>query len=129
MPAAVRRSDRVIADSQSTKDDLVELLHARPERIDVVPLGIGGLARATPPPEAELRERFDLGGRRVLLSLSAKRPHKNLGALLEALALLRERPVLILAGYPTEHEQELRERAQTLGIAADVRWPGRPKPS
>jgi glycosyltransferase involved in cell wall biosynthesis len=124
VPLAVRRSDRVIADSESTKRDLVALLGTPAARIDVVALGIGGLARTPPLEESQLRARLDLGQRPVLLSLSAKRPHKNLGALLDALALLDPRPVLILAGYPTAHESELRERAQALGIDADVRWPG-----
>jgi glycosyltransferase involved in cell wall biosynthesis len=124
VPLAVRRSDRVIADSESTRRDLVALLGTPEERIDVVPLGIGATRRAEPLAEAELRERFGLGERQVLLSLSAKRPHKNLLGLLEAAALLERRPILILAGYPTEHERELRERAHALGIAADVRWPG-----
>jgi glycosyltransferase involved in cell wall biosynthesis len=123
VPLAVRRSDRVIADSESTKRDLVELLRTPASRIDVVPLGVGAIQRAVPVAESELRRRFDLGDRPVLLSLSAKRPHKNLVALLEASALLEHRPVLILAGYPTEHERELRERAQALGIEDDVRWP------
>lgn len=129
VPLAVRRSDRVIVDSEATKRDLIELLHTRPQRIDVVPLGIGALQRADPLPERDVRARFGLGDRSVLLSLSAKREHKNLGALLEALAALRSRPVLILAGYPTPHERELRERARALGIADDVRWPGWLAPS
>ncbi len=129
VPLAVRRSDRVIVDSEATKRDLVELLRALPERIDVVPLGIGALQRADPLPERDVRARFGLGDRSVLLSLSAKREHKNLGALLEALAALPSRPVLILAGYPTPHERELRLRAQALGIADDVRWPGWLTPS
>jgi glycosyltransferase involved in cell wall biosynthesis len=79
---------------------------------------------ADPLPERDVRARFRLGDRSVLLSLSAKREHKNLGALLEALAALRSRPVLILAGYPTPHERELRLRARALGVADDVRWPG-----
>ncbi len=75
----------MIVDSQSTRSDLVALLGTPAERIDVVPLGIGALRRVTPLGEAELRERFALGDRQVLLALSAKRPHKNLAALLEAL--------------------------------------------
>jgi glycosyltransferase involved in cell wall biosynthesis len=124
VPLAVRRSDRVIAVSQLTKRDLMELLGTPEERIDVVLPGIGAAPRAQPLAEAQLRERFDLDERQVLLVLSAKRPHKNLLALLEAAAMLERRPILILAGYPTAHEHELRERAQTLGIADDVRWPG-----
>ncbi len=125
VPLAVRRSDRVMADSQSTRADLVELLRARAERIDVVPLGLGTVRRAVPTPEAQIRARLELGERRVLLSLSAKRPHKNLGALIGALARLPapRRPLLVLPGYPTAHEAELRERAASAGVAEDVRYP------
>jgi glycosyltransferase involved in cell wall biosynthesis len=126
VPAAVRRSDRVIAASASTRADLIELLHARPERIDVVHPGIGTVRRAEPTPAAEVRARFDLRDRRVLLSLSAKRPHKNLAALIDALAQIEpgRRPVLVLPGYPTWHEDELRERARAAGVADDVRLLG-----
>jgi glycosyltransferase involved in cell wall biosynthesis len=125
VPQAVRRSDRVIADSLSTRDDLVEMLGIRDDRIDVVPLGLGGVQRAAPMEEREVRARFDLGERRVLLSLSAKRPHKNLLALIGALALLpaEDRPLLVLPGYSTAHEAELRERAASEGVAGDVRFP------
>lgn len=122
VPLAVRRSDRVIVDSHSTRDDLVELLGTPAERIDVVPLGIGTVARSEPLPERELRERLHLGERPVVLSLSAKRPHKNLLALIGALALIpvERRPLLVLPGYPTEHEASLRERARTAGVEGDV---------
>jgi glycosyltransferase involved in cell wall biosynthesis len=126
VPAAARRSARLIADSQSTAADIVELLGLPAERIDVVPLGLGTVRHAAPSPEEELRARFELGERAVLLSLSAKRPHKNLLALIAALARMapEERPVLILPGYATPHEAELRARAQELGLDGDVRFPG-----
>ena len=41
VPLGVRRSTRVIADSSSTRRDLIELLGTSPERIDVAPLGFG----------------------------------------------------------------------------------------
>jgi glycosyltransferase involved in cell wall biosynthesis len=126
VPWAVRRSGRVIAISQSTRDDLIELLDLSAERIDVVPNGLGIVRGESPLSEAETRTRFELGSRRVLLSLSAKRPHKNLHALIGALALIPpdERPMLVLPGYRTAHELELRGRASTLGVADDVRFPG-----
>ena len=125
VPQAARRSHRVIADSQSTRDDLVQMLGVRAAKIDVVPLGLGSVRRAAPIDERETRARFELGERRVLLSLSAKRPHKNLLALIGALARIpaAERPVLVLAGYPTAHEAELRARAASEGLDADVRFP------
>src|SRR5665213_1964504 len=66
VPLAVRRADRVTADSQSTRDDLIELLGAGRERIDVVPLGLGALQRVQPLSEAAVRERFELGDRALL---------------------------------------------------------------
>ena len=61
-----------------------------------------------------------------MLSLSAKRPHKNLGRLIGALARIpgERRPLLVLPGYGTWHEAELRERAAALGVGADVRFLG-----
>jgi glycosyltransferase involved in cell wall biosynthesis len=123
VPLAAHRSRRVIADSGSTRRDLIARLRVPAGKIDVVPLGVGTPPDVAPTPEAELRERFALGERPLVLSLSAKRPHKNLRGLLDALALIapERRPVAVLPGYPTPHEAELRAHAETLGV--DVRWP------
>lgn len=151
VPAAARRSQRVIAISQSTRHDLIDLLGIDGDRIDVALNGCGvsspdtsmtalgerlapGENAAAPrtsglggqAPQAGVRERLVLGDRRVVLSVSAKRPHKNLLALIEALATIpaERRPVLVLPGYPTWHESELRARAAELGIEQDVRLLG-----
>ena len=126
VPLAVRRSHRVLADSRSTRDDLIELLGTPPERIDVAPLGFGVPPRARALAEDRTRARFRLGARRVVLSLSAKRPHKNLLALIDALERIppERRPLLVLPGYPTWHEAELRARAAALGVSEDVRFEG-----
>ena len=120
VPLAARRSHRVLAVSEATRDDLVGRLRLDPARIDVVPNGLGQPATATPTPEAELRDRFELGERAVVLSLSAKRPHKNLPRLLDALALIpaERRPIAVLPGYPTPHEAELRDQAARIGVEA-----------
>jgi len=124
VPLAARRSHRIIVDAHSTRDDLVRLLGAPAERIDVVPLGLGVTALAEPASEAQLRSRLGLGERPVALSVSAKRPHKNLARLLQALALLpvERRPMTVIPGYPTRYEAELRDQAAALGVADDVRF-------
>jgi glycosyltransferase involved in cell wall biosynthesis len=126
VPLAVRRSARVIAISQCTRRDLMELLGAAAAKIDVVPQGLGAVRRAPALAAEETRARFGLQGRRVLLTLSAKRPHKNLPALIGALARIpaERRPLLVIPGYPTWHEAELRASAAELGVAADVRLEG-----
>jgi glycosyltransferase involved in cell wall biosynthesis len=126
VPAAVRRSDRVIAISESTRSDLLDRLGVEGERVDVVPLAFSPPNRSAARDERAVRERFGLSDRRVLLALSAKRPHKNLPRLIEAVAVLpRElRPVLVLPGYPTAHERELREQARALDLEDHVRFVG-----
>jgi len=127
VPLAARRSDRILTPSRSTADDLVEHLHVPRERIDVVPLGLGATAVSTPLPEDEVRELLETSPERpIALSVSAKRPHKNFARLIDALALIpaERRPLLVLPGYATPHEAELRERAVSAGVAADVRFLG-----
>ncbi len=125
VPAAARRSRRVIVDAASTQRDLVEHLRMPADKIDVVPLAATPLADGAVAPEAELRDRLGLGTRPVVLSLSARRPHKNVMRLLDALAAIppERRPVLVVPGYPTPYEAQLRARADALGVAADVVWP------
>ncbi|WP_233243792.1 glycosyltransferase family 4 protein [Paraconexibacter algicola] len=125
VPSAARRSHRIVVDAASTRDDLFEHLGTPREKVDVVPLGVSPRPAVTPRDERELRAELELGERRILLSVSAKRPHKNLLALIEAFAGLpaADRPVLVLPGYPTEHEAELRSRAAALSVADDVRFP------
>jgi len=124
VPAAVKSAHRVMVDAHSTKHDLVQMLGAKEQKIDVVPLGLGTPRRHPPAPEAAVRERLELGTRDVILSLSAKRPHKNLALLIKALAAIppERRPMLVLPGYPTEHERELRELAGAQGLGGDVRF-------
>jgi glycosyltransferase involved in cell wall biosynthesis len=123
IPAAAHRSHRVIVDSQSTLADVRRYLHVPERKLDVVALGVGTTAVGQAEPEAVLRERHALGARRVALSVSAKRPHKNLARLLEALAAIpaQRRPVLVIPGYPTPYEATLRARAEQLCVAGDVR--------
>jgi glycosyltransferase involved in cell wall biosynthesis len=127
VPAAVRASRRIVADSQSTKDDVVRFIGTAAERIDVVHLA------TTPPaagfaatPEPELRARLGLGQRPLLLSLAAKRPHKNVEGLIDALAGIppERRPLLVVPGYETEHEATLLAQAAERGVAGDVLFPG-----
>jgi len=126
VPLAARRSDRIIVDAASTRDDLTRLLKIDPAKIDVVPAGIGTTASAVATSEEDIRARYDAGSRPIVLTMSAKRPHKNLLRLLDAVALIpgERRPVLILPGYPTPHEDELRARAAELALDRDVRFVG-----
>ena len=106
--------------------------HARRRRSTWCRSGSGSRRpRAPTPARRAARAARRSGDRPVVLSLSAKRPHKNLRGLLDALARIpaERRPVLVLPGYPTPHEAELRAHAAALGVADDVRFLGWTSPA
>lgn len=125
VPASARRSHRLIAISTSTAHDVEAHLGVATSKIDVVPQGVSLVPPREVTPEADLRLKLGLGERPILLSVSAKRPHKNLLRLLEAHARLGRdaRPVLVIPGYPSPHGEELIERARVLGTDEHVRLP------
>jgi glycosyltransferase involved in cell wall biosynthesis len=125
VPLAARRSDRIIAPSKCTRDDLIRLLAVPPAKIDVVAEGVSAEV-ASSTPESDLRAQYDLADRVVVLTASAMRPHKNLRRLLDAWALLpvERRPLLVLPGYSTEHEAELSAYAVEIGVSSDTRFVG-----
>jgi glycosyltransferase involved in cell wall biosynthesis len=123
VPAAARRSRRIITLAESTVADLERILRVPPAKVDVIPHGVHARTAPEVTPEPELRERLQLGGGPFLLSVSGKKPSKNLMRLLDALAQIpaERRPRLVVPGYPTPHEADLREHAERLGVG--VAWP------
>jgi glycosyltransferase involved in cell wall biosynthesis len=126
VPVAARRSHRILVPTASTRDDLSRLLGIPSDKVDVVPEGTGVTPPATPPDASPVRRWLGAGSRRIVLCVSAKRPHKNLARLIGALALIPadQRPLLVLPGYWTPHEEELRRLAFERGVASEVRFLG-----
>lgn len=121
--AVARRAARIIAPSMATRDDLVSRLGVDPSKIDVVPEGAGRPTGATPTPESELRYRLAIPEGPIVLSVSARRPHKNLKRLIEAISRIPE-AVLVLPGYPSPFDGELVDYASTLGVIDRVAFCG-----
>jgi glycosyltransferase involved in cell wall biosynthesis len=119
VPLAARRSTRVITDSEASKTDLVRFLELPSASVDVAPLGPGIPEDAKGPPSAELRRRFEIGDAPLVLSVLAKRPHKNAARLLEAFAEVPD-AVLVMPGYSTDYEAELRKQVGKAGLADRV---------
>jgi glycosyltransferase involved in cell wall biosynthesis len=125
VPLGARRSRRVLTLSQAAKDDIVRFLHVPADRVDVTYLG-PALPASDPISEDELRQRLGLGNEPIVLTVSAKRPHKNLERLFEAFLRIatEDQPALVVPGYPTFHEPALRERAKALGAGGRIRFTG-----
>jgi glycosyltransferase involved in cell wall biosynthesis len=123
VPLAARRSARVLTDSEASKSDLVRYLDLPAKRVDVAPLGPGLPDDARGPSAEELRERFELGDAPLVLSVLAKRPHKNAARLIEAFARVPQ-AVLVMPGYSTDYVEELEKQMAKAGVADRVRLLG-----
>lgn len=123
VPPVVRRADRVIAISQAGADHIAQHLAVSPDRIDVTLLGHTYRQDVVPVPTAEVRRRFGLGSRPIVLTVGTRKRHKNLLMLLAAMpAVLALYPstLLVLAGNPTSHDADLRREAARLGLTDNV---------
>ncbi len=127
VPPVARRADRVIALTQSGADDIVDYLGVERSRVDVIGLGFDALAPATAMHPTQLRDRLGIGDGPLVLNVAAKKAHKNLLRLVEAMAEVRRHVPdvqLVLPGAPTRYEDDLRRRADQLGIGGAVILPG-----
>jgi glycosyltransferase involved in cell wall biosynthesis len=120
LPASVRRADRLIAISESTRRDLERVLHVPPSRVDVTPLAVSAAYHPNQPEDTieALRQRYGLP-REYLLYVGRLEPRKNLPRLLAAyehvLGRKPEMPPLVLAGAPGWHWAGLEKALQRLG--------------
>jgi glycosyltransferase involved in cell wall biosynthesis len=122
-PLSARRADRVITISEAAREDIAQTLGIGREKIDVTYLGVDVAARPQAPP-GDVRERLKIPPGPIVLSVGAKRPHKNLMRLIEAVPRVSAEPapVFVLAGLSTPHEEDLREQARRLGVSERVRF-------
>lgn len=113
---ASRRADALIAVTAVARDDVCATLGLAPEAFTVVHHGLDEPAPLLAAPEGDVRRRYGLGSRRVVLCVGAKRPHKNQELLVRAASALPEDVVVVLAGHPEPYDAELRALAEQLGV-------------
>jgi glycosyltransferase involved in cell wall biosynthesis len=102
--AAVSRADAILTDSNSTRNDVLELLRVQPEKVTTVHLAVDERFRPQPE-EVVTSTRIRLGlPQHYLLFVGTFEPRKNIPSLLHAYAELRSRhsdtPPLLLVGNP-----------------------------
>ena len=128
IPRSAYRATLVIADSEATQRDLEDLLQVRPERIRVVPLGVGEEFFEPAPAAARARVRAQLMlPEQYILTVGTIEPRKNLVRLIEAYARVRERlrrrcPALVLAGRKGWKYDEVFGRIAERDLRGDVIW-------
>jgi glycosyltransferase involved in cell wall biosynthesis len=110
---AVHRAQRVLADSESTRQDLIELMSVEPDRVNVLYPGVE--SRFRPIQDVEIldmvRDRYRLPAK-FILGLGTLQPRKNFEGLIEAFRRL----------LTTETERGPSTRDVCLVIVGDKGW-------
>ncbi len=128
-PRAVSQAHHVLADSESTRNDLIELLAVTPDKISVVPAGVE--PRFRPVREtvklAKVRARYGLP-EWFILSVGTLEPRKNYPRLVSAYAQLRRQTglphELVIVGKPGWLYQAIYDQVTKEGLSEHVHFPG-----
>jgi glycosyltransferase involved in cell wall biosynthesis len=127
VPPSVRRADVVLADSQCTRNDVIELLGASPDRVRVIYPGVDACFQRVQDARtlAEVRQRYRLP-EHFVLGVGTLQPRKNLQRLIEAYARLGADPdskLVIVGGTGWMYEGIFR-RVEELRLQDAVYFPG-----
>lgn len=115
VPRSVLRADVLIAVSENTAKDITEIFGLDRTRIQVVHHGVSPKFRPMGGEElAAARARLGLP-ERFIVFVATIEPRKNLETLLEAWAMMRDRPDLVVVGSFGWSYEKIRERMQRLG--------------
>lgn len=121
VPLALRRADRIITVSDTSRTAIATGFGVAPDRITVIPNSLGAAWFDTPPATPEPGPPF-------LLTVSGEAPSKNLGRLLPAFAALCGNAAmppdlrLAIAGVSPAGRAAFAGQASRLGIADRLDW-------
>ncbi len=137
VPRSVSRADHILADSQSTKDDLIKIYNTPADKVTVLLSGVDSRFRPVDDPRKlnEVRQKYRLGTWPFLFAIGTVQPRKNYTRICEALSLLRsEFPDLnlVIAGgkgwlddpiYENVRRLQLEEQVHFIGFAEELDLP------
>lgn len=125
IPPSVRNARVTVVPSEFVRRSVLARWRIDPDRVVVVPHGVG--PRPDPTPADVLIERYRLDGP-VILYPAITYPHKNHAVLIDAFAeVVRRRPdaLLVLPGGRGDAEDRVRTQVERLGLGDRVRRTGR----
>lgn len=136
VPRSVHRADHILADSQATKDDLIELYRVAPDKISVLLSGVDARFRPVNdiPSRAAIREKYGIGHEPYIFTIGTVQPRKNYTRLIEALAEVRKLHdvSLVIAGgkgwleddmYRALDRLHMHDHVHLIGFAHDADLP------
>lgn len=137
VPRSVKRADHVLADSQATKDDLIEIYRTPADKISVLYSAVdGSFGRVTDEMALqEVLDRHDLKDSNYVLSVGTVQPRKNYSRAIRALSVMRDQGIDLhyaVAGgrgwledemYRSIRETAMEDRVHMLGFVPDEDLP------
>lgn len=131
---SVARAQRVLADSQATKDDLVSLFGTPSEKIEVLLSGVDTRFQPIQNPTAlaAVRAKYNLGNDLLVLSVGTIQPRKNYTRLIQAFAQVvaqwdsaqRGQLTLVIAGGKGWMFDAIFAEVTRLGLEGRVKFTG-----
>jgi glycosyltransferase involved in cell wall biosynthesis len=128
---SVKRATHVLADSQATRDDLVDIWHTPAEKITVLYSGVEPRFRPIRDRAQldQIREKYRIEPKPFILAIGTLQPRKNYKRLIEAFALLANEPPfktlqLIIAGGRGWLFDDIFTHVKQFGLEDRVRFPG-----
>ena len=123
---SIKRADIIIADSHSTKRDIIEFFNVDEKKIKVVHLGVESRFRPISNVE-DYRTRNNLPSK-MILNIGTLEPRKNVVTLIKAFKKLQERGpkdyVLVIAGGKGWLYKKIFEEIKSSGVEQSIRLLG-----
>ncbi len=137
VPISVQRATHILADSQATKDDLIELYSTPKAKITVLLSGIQEHYKPIVDDQklADIQAKYNIPNRPYLFSVGTVQPRKNYGRIIQALAQLRQQDndlSFVIAGgkgwledemYETIEQTQMSEYVHLIGFVDDADLP------
>ena len=122
VPWSVEQASHVIAVSEATRRDLVELYQTPPEKISVLYHGVGPEFKPIAQADclAAVRQKYGLGQQPFVLSVGTIQPRKNYRRLIQAFAQIEPDYALVIAGSQGWHFESILTEVQKLGLEQRV---------
>jgi len=127
VPRSVARADHILAVSQATRADLIELYHTPPHKISVLYNGVNEAFKpvANPARLQAVRAKYGIGPTPFILAVGTLQPRKNYARLIQALARLRHTDLkLVIAGGQGWLFDAIFAEVGRLGLSRRVIFPG-----
>ena len=114
---ACENADHIIAISECTKRDIVEIFHINPAKISVIYQSCDKVFKTPIPADVlqTVRQKYNLP-ERFLLNVGSIEERKNALLIVKALPLLKEKMPLVIVGKRTKYTLKVEKAAENLGV-------------